>query len=335
MKIREDHAPQIREAVAMGLKSKEIQKTLGIAKATLKSMCEDLGIDYRSICTQPEASAASNCIYPAKDVGSVRLYIARCFRISRSGGNLSECLNTVSGGIYNDKSIYGLVGTHCTLYNTISKKRRDKSKYNDHLIETKEKSKLYKMESDFRDALAKEYKGEVEVRICGQQRCDVVAVIGGIKYAIECKTTTRGLNIEECVGQALFASYHLKLKPAVAFPPDTVMDEAHKEWISSMGVYIVPHKGELPNVNNTKEMNEEFWSNGMRKKWKKIKGTDKANIFDMTDEGFTARQISSCLGESRMYVISKMNQHRLKDDVLTFHSKMKDTEAIQLEMKYA
>jgi hypothetical protein len=105
MKIREAHAPQIIEAVAMGLKSKEIQKTLGIAKSTLKSMCEDLGIDYRSICTQPEASSASNCIYPSKDIGSVRLYISRCFRISRSGGNLSECLNIVSGGVYNDKSI--------------------------------------------------------------------------------------------------------------------------------------------------------------------------------------------------------------------------------------
>jgi hypothetical protein len=51
--------------------------------------------------------------------------------------------------------------------------------------------------------------------------------------------------------------------------------------------------------------------------------------------GETMHQCGISDDAHRTYVISKMNQHRLKDDVLTFQSKMKDRETIQLEMKYA
>lgn len=236
-----------------------------------------------------------------------RKHIADCLRLVRKGVPLEDASLQLGG---NGKGIHNKIRKHCRCYRRISKERRKKSEWNRINKCARRKSRKYHMESEFRDKLAEQLRGNIEVPIgIGLKRCDVVAVIQGVKYAIECKHVSTSSELDKAIGQSLVSAFALNAYPAVAFPSDIYIDDYVFTVCQRFGIKVFRDEAQLSlnfSVDDSirqkykkstkrKHKLKEWWGEGMEEKWKSIKHTN-PTIKQMLVMGFEEKHIASCLG---------------------------------------
>ncbi len=87
-------------------------------------------------------------------------------------------------------------------------------------------AKVKRRESEYRDEWCAQYQGEAEVELEGGTRCDCIAEIDGITYAIE---LDRGKKVLEGIGQALFYALQTGHTPGVVLILEDEKD--YKYWL--------------------------------------------------------------------------------------------------------
>lgn len=291
------HKPEVLEMVALGASRKDIQKDLGMSWSTIMKIFDDEKLPYE---TKEEKELKQIKKQLTKDQKE-RLWIANVLREFRRGVSLEDAFSTLQEDL-KGRSIHGLINKHCRLYKKISKKRRKESLYVKREKRIGCRSKIFNREHEFRDYVSDMFGGETEVNLMGKtgRRCDVVANILGVKYAIECKVVTRTGDVDAAIGQAMISSDMLNIKPAVAFPSDCHLDADAHDYLIKQGIKIIRDVESIPIVRRGVSISDKGspsqWWKGMYKTWLSIKGTSKANPESMIDLGFSKMQVSSCLG---------------------------------------
>jgi hypothetical protein len=302
LRVYEVKKPQILEGIALGMSMKDIVHDYGTSLSTIRLACKQEGIDYDGIKKGGTARIVNGKLAPTEDI--LRGWLAKALLIKRSGGSISKCFNEISGGRYTDRSIHNLISKHCTCYKRLSKMRRACSKIVKQDRIKSYNSSIFKKESDFIKYLAKQLGGECEVVLSKGRvkKCDVVATVGGIKYAIECKTDCRTTRLDAAIGQAMVSAWALGAHPAIGVPSDCGLDPMTKEYCEHAGIRIFRDDSQLPITFNKDQYNhaskaicEDFW-NGMFGVWSAIRGTEDVNPKTMQELGFSKKQISSIFG---------------------------------------
>jgi hypothetical protein len=242
LRIYEVKKPQILEGIALGMSMKDIVHDYGTTLSTIRLACQQEGIDYDGIKRGGHARISEAKLNPTDK--QIRKWVACALLHARRGGVLSKCYKDITGGVYTNRAIHGHVAKYCNVYNRISKERRERSKWKKNEAKTKRMSMLFKTESAYRDYIARLYDGAIEVPISQRsegrgRRCDVVAKVCGVSYAIEVKHVSRTSDLDKALGQALMSAYFLKIKAAVAIPQDCFIDDDFIKCCKSFDVLII------------------------------------------------------------------------------------------------
>lgn len=227
----------------------------------------------------------------------IRPLLARAAMEARRGGSFGAKFLELCDGEYSSYSAATL------LWKKYAKgpcpksvKHRKRTRYTRSAERQRIKSTQYAAEEDFADALAQKLKAEREV-FCGKKsarRCDCVAEVDGVTYAIECKITTRTNKCDEALGQALVSARLLGLSPCVAFPEDCHIDGDFMDVCRSLGVRVI-HGGGVVSRSIAEKQDDSvaWWGTRQLKDWWKENKKRNPSVREMIDVGFTDLQIAS------------------------------------------
>jgi hypothetical protein len=300
--------PQILEGIALGMTMKDIVHDYGTRLCIIRDVCKDEGIDYDGIKRGEDIKRGEGFAQKIRAIEkerskTERMLLSKVLIDSRRGMPLSESYEKHSGKC--GDHVHCLIIKHCKCYRRISKNRRKNSNVVRKDRNAGYNSSIFKKESDFIKYLANQLGGECEVMLKNgrAKKCDVVATVGGIKYAIECKTDCRSTRLDAAIGQAMVSAWALGAHPAIGVPSDCGLDPMTKEYCEQAGIRIFRDDSQLPITFDqdrykpaSKALCEDFW-NGMFGVWSAIRGTEDVNPKTMQELGFSKKQISSILGK--------------------------------------
>jgi transposase len=128
-------------------------------------------------------------------------------------------------------------------YRAITQKRKKQSTYNKNEILNKARSKMFRLESEFRDYAASEMAKvfdfvQTEVGIPKtKRRIDVVVTHGLWRFGIELKNGNRTARLDQALGQAIIKCHALGgLIPVCCIPDDIVADKVFIDGCKHAGV---------------------------------------------------------------------------------------------------